>query len=41
MGDGGGDISRSINHDLRILEEPGNPESRDTATTESRLEGGE
>jgi hypothetical protein len=34
MGDGGGDISRSINHDLRLLEEPGVPESRATATTD-------
>jgi hypothetical protein len=33
MGDSGGDISRSINHDMRLLGEPGDPESRATATT--------
>jgi hypothetical protein len=32
MGDDGGDMSRSINHDLRLLGEPGDPESRATAT---------
>ena len=34
MEDGGGDISRSINHDLRLLGEPGVPESRATTTTD-------
>jgi hypothetical protein len=34
MGDSGGDISRSINHNLRLLGEPGVPKSRATATTD-------
>jgi hypothetical protein len=34
MGDGGGDMSRSINHALRLLGEPGDPESCATATTD-------
>jgi hypothetical protein len=32
MGGGGGDVSRSINHELMVLGEHGDPESRGAAT---------
>jgi hypothetical protein len=32
MGDGGGDVSHSINHELMVLGEPRDPESRAAAT---------
>jgi hypothetical protein len=40
MGDGGGDISHSINHDLRLPGDSGVPESRATATTDHGSGGG-